>query len=97
MSKLKILKDVLIAAMSRLDMNSTNRRECIGPKLVQLFTMTSLLKCNQRVGYLLCSMAKIYDIWDGSLDKRKVTGLVPCYGQDGYRAQVLQQPIVTKH
>ena len=32
---------------------------------------------------------------DGSLDKRRVHGLVPCCGQDvdGYRAQVLQHPI----
>ena len=31
----------------------------------------------------------------GSLDKRKVRGLVSCCGQDGYRAQVLQHPIVS--
>ena len=35
----------------------------------------------------------IYDLWDGYLDKSKVRGLVPCCGQDGYRAQVPQQPI----
>ncbi len=40
------------------------------------------------VGCLLCSMARIQDILDGSLDKRKVRGLVPYYGQDGFRAQV---------
>ncbi len=51
--------------------------------------------CNQMVGCLLGSMARIYDIWDGSLDKRKVRGLVlvPCCDQDGYRAQVLQHLI----
>ena len=48
---------------------------------------------NQRVGCLLCCMAKIYDLWDGTLDKRRVRGLVPCCVQDGYRAQVPQQPI----
>ena len=40
-------------------------------------------------------MARIYDLLDGSLDKRKVRGLVPCYGQDGYRAQVQQHPMDT--
>ena len=48
---------------------------------------------NQRVGCLLCSMARINDLWDGSLDKHKVRGLVPCCGQDCYRAQVPQHPI----
>ena len=55
-----------------------------------------LLKYNQRVKYLLFSMAKIYDIWDGSLEKRKVRGLGPCCSQDGYRAQVQQRPIDIK-
>ncbi len=32
---------------------------------------------NQRVGCLLYSMARIFDIWNGSLDKRNVCGLVP--------------------
>ncbi len=40
-----------------------------------------------------CSMVKINDLWDGSMDKGKVQGLVPCCGQDGYRAQVSQFPI----
>ncbi len=39
-------------------------------------------------------MARINDLLDGSLDKRrKVRVLVPCYGQDGYRAQIPQNPI----
>ncbi len=38
-------------------------------------------------------MAKINDIWDGLIDKREVHGLVPCCGQDGYRAQVPLHPI----
>ncbi len=29
------------------------------------------------------SMARIIDLWDGSMDKRKVRSLVPCCGQDG--------------
>ncbi len=43
---------------------------------------------NQRISCLLGSMARIYKLWDGSLDKRKVGGLVPYCGQDGYRAKV---------
>ena len=38
-------------------------------------------------------MAKIHDLLDGSMNQRKVRGLVPCCGQDGYRAQLLQHPI----
>ncbi len=38
-------------------------------------------------GIVCCSMAKINDLWDGSIDQCKVRGLVPCCGQDGYRAQ----------
>ena len=40
-----------------------------------------------------CSMARINDLWVVSMDKRKVRGLVPCCGQDGYRAQIPQRPI----
>ena len=47
---------------------------------------------NQRVGCLLCSMARIYDLWDGTLDKR--ISLFPCCDHDAYQAQVPQQPIV---
>ncbi len=38
-------------------------------------------------------MVKFNDLWDGFMDKRWVRGLVPCCGQDGYRAKVLQHPI----
>ena len=32
-------------------------------------------------GLVVCwSMAKINDLWDGSMDKRKVRGPVPCCG-----------------
>ncbi len=40
-----------------------------------------------------CIVAKINDLWDGSMDQRMVRGLIPCCGQDGYRAQVPQHPI----
>ena len=77
------------------DINS--RGECLGPRQVQLITYTVRTfrqrSCNQNVGCLLCSMAGIYDLLDGSLDKRKVRGLVPCCGEDGYRAQVPQHTI----
>ena len=43
--------------------------------------------------FVCCSMDKINDIWDGSMDKRKVRSLVPCCGQDGIQAQVPQHPI----
>ncbi len=38
------------------------------------------------------SIARINDLWVGSMEKRKVRGLVPCCGQDGYRAQVPKHP-----
>ena len=40
-------------------------------------------------------VSRIYDLWDGYLDKRKVCGLVPCCGQDGYQAQLLHKLIDT--
>ncbi len=43
------------------------------------------------VGCLLCSMARIYDLWDGSLDQLKVRGL----DQDSYEAQEPQHHIDT--
>ena len=39
--------------------------------------------CNQTVGCLLCSMAKIYDLWYRSFDKHKVCGLFP-FGKYGF-------------
>ncbi len=43
------------------------------------------------------AMVSFYDLSDVSLEKDKVRGLVPCCGQDGYRAQVSQRPIDTNH
>ena len=37
-------------------------------------------------------MARIYDLWEGSLNKRKMSCLVPYCGKDCYRAHVLQHP-----
>ena len=42
---------------------------------------------------VMYGMEKINDLWDGSMDKRKVRSLVPCCGQDGNWAQVPQHPI----
>ena len=45
-------------------------------------------------GLVVCwSMARINDLWDGSMNKRKERSLVPCCGQNGNRAQVPQHPI----
>ena len=45
-------------------------------------------------GLVVCwSKARNNDLWDESMDKRKVRSLVPCCGQDGNRAQVPQHPI----
>ncbi len=39
--------------------------------------------------------ARINDLWDGSLDKRKVRSLVPCCGQEStvIKAEAPQHPI----
>ena len=43
-------------------------------------------KCRAIKGLVVSwSMARINDLWDGSMDKRKVRGLVPCCGQDELR------------
>ncbi len=51
-------------------------------------------KCRAIKGLVVCwSMARINDLWNGSMDQRKVRCLVPCCGQDDYQAQVPQHPI----
>ena len=45
------------------------------------------------IGLIVCwSMARINDLWDGSMDKCKVRGLVPCCGQDGYELRYHNAP-----
>ena len=65
-------------------------------QLNAMYSQVFKTKMVQSKGWLsaavCCSMAKINDLWDGSMDKRKVRGLVLCCGQDGYRAQVPQHP-----
>ena len=46
---------------------------------------TKVVCSNQRVGCLLCSVIRVYE-------GDRCVGLVPFCGQDGYRAQVLQNP-----
>ncbi len=72
----------------------------LAPKQAQFITMHSkdfqikALQLKVWLSAIVCySMAKINDLWDWSMDKRKVCSLVPCCGQDGNRAQVLQHPI----
>ncbi len=73
-----------------LDINSTRRRECLGHKQAQLITMHNWLpdRGDAIKGLVVCwSIARINDLWDGYMDKRKVRSLVPCCGQDGNRPQ----------
>ncbi len=76
---------------------STSRREYLGPKLITIHSKDFKAKIVQSNGWLsaivCCSMAKFNDLWDGSMDQRKVSGLVPCFGHDDYRAQVPQRLI----
>ncbi len=39
--------------------------------------------------------ARFNDLWDGYFEKRKVRGLIPCCGKDGFWAQVPEHPIDT--
>ncbi len=78
-------KVIPTAAMSDAR-QSTGRGNALAPN--------RLNSCNQWDDGLLCSIARINDLWDRSLDKRKVCGLVPCCRQ-GYRAQVPQNSIDT--
>ena len=65
-----------IYSSSRRDALAPNRRNSL-PCTVRTFRQKS---CIQSIGCLLCIMAMIYDLWDRSLDKRKVRGLVLCSG-----------------
>ncbi len=79
----------VINSMSRGNILAQNIHNPL-PYTVKTFRQRS---CNPRVGCLPCSMARIYDIRDGYLDKRKVRSMVLCCGEDVYRAQVPQHPI----
>ncbi len=75
--------------------NSKGRENALAPNWRNSLpcTVKTSRLCNQRVGCLLDIMARIYDLLDGTLDKRQVRCLVPCCGQNGYRSQVPQHPI----
>ena len=79
----ELTKIVLLLCQMR-DINSTSRGKCLSPKQAQLITMHSFdfqPRVVQSKGWLsaivCCSMAKINDLWDRSMDKRKVLSLVP--------------------
>ncbi len=70
-----------------------NRGECLGLKKTGSTHYHAQLgfpgKGHAIKGLVVCwSMAKINDLWDGSMDKRKVRSLAHCCVEDGYRAQV---------
>ncbi len=79
------------------DINSTSKGECLGSK-------TGATHYNAQFGlpdkgrsikgwffcYVIC-----YDLWDGSLEMRKVRGLVTCCGQNCNRNQLPQHPKVS--
>ena len=65
-----------------------SRGECLASKTVATYYHAQL-GLPDKEGRAI----KVLVVWDGYLDKQKVRGLVPCCGQDGYRAQVPQLPI----
>ncbi len=77
----------------------------LGCGIVAVGTWCSILGLELRLGSIIASSASMLspyrviakdvksDFWDWSFKKRKVCGVVPCYSQDGYRAQVLWHPI----
>ncbi len=85
--------DVLLTQYLRLWGMSWPQTGVTLPCTVRTFRKSS---CNQRVGCLLYSLTMISSLiyrmclWTSA----RCIGLVPCCGQDGYQAQVLQQPIV---
>ncbi len=50
-------------------------------------------------GHTIKELLDCYVVWLGSMmglrTYTRCAGLVPCFGQDGYRAQVQQHPIET--
>ncbi len=75
------------------DISNASRRNALAPNMRTVRTSSQGL-CNQRVSCLPCSMAMIYgmSVWTSA---PRCVGLVPCCGQDGYRAQVPQHRINT--
>ncbi len=75
---LKVVLYLLLLCQIR-DIDSTSRGECLGPKQAQISTMHSYdfqIKVVQSKVWLsaivCCSMAKLNNLWDGSMDQRKV-------------------------
>ena len=79
------------------DIISESKGENLNTKQLHFITMHNQdlqTKVLQAKGWLSArSMARINGLWNGSLDKRKVRGMVSYCSQHGYRAQVPQYPI----
>ncbi len=76
---------------------SLSRDGCLGPKTGATHNhvqcKTKVVQSKGWFSSIVCySRAKINYLWDG-YDKRKVSGLVPSCGQDGYTAKVPQHSI----
>ena len=56
----------------------TSRGKRLGPKTGAVRTSRQK-SCNQSVSFMLCSMARIYELWNESLNNLKVRGLVWLY------------------
>ena len=84
------------AAMCNI--NSTSRRNALAQNRRNLLPRTVRTSrqglCNQSVCCLLCSMARINNLWDGSLDKRKVHGLVSFCGQMAIELKYRNTPLI---
>ncbi len=65
------------------DINSTSRGNALAPNRCNSLSCTVRTSrqrfCSQRVDWLLCIVAMIYDLWYRSMDKRKVRCLVPLW------------------
>ncbi len=63
------------------DINSTSRVDILAQNQRNSLSYTGRTSrhrsCSQKVGCLQCSIARIYDLWDRSLEKRNVRGFSP--------------------
>ncbi len=93
----KDIKIVVLLLCQIRNINTTSRGKALTPNMCNslpcIVRTTGQWPCNERVGCLLCSMARFNDLLDVSLDKCKVRGLVPCCCQEGYWAQVPRHPL----
>ncbi len=84
-----MLKVIPSAAILDCDLNSMSRGGLPCPQTGATHYRAYLgrqTRVVQLKGCLLGSITRIYDLWDESLNKRKVHGLDTCCGQEGYMA-----------